>query len=407
MQSIQARSYLINSRDDKVRCQTVVDRYVDFARKCGSQGQYRHALEVLLPSSPIYDYLEGRIWRPDYTYIKVTEIIESEEKEAINKEIGQRRTRLGARIDQVTSDVKREVALKSQLEDLYRCIINWTDDDEIRRRYEEKLLDHAYETLAVLPAEDKAEKRSQVQKLAEGLVILKHPFALAWEVALEWNDIETVGEYDVGLLREFVELFAGNGLSRVLRAYLDCEISPFQMPTTSINSDGDAQGVGLETTTEERLLQMTEGIEDSTTSILAKRIMGEYYLYLEEYGAAADVIRRAQTQLTIQENLAGLPFGNTADALGIILATALVQYQTPRHHPEARELFDGILERKPACTSALIGVGLILEEEEDYEGAIKFLARALQKTPDVKIRAEMAWCRALVCDTDAALSELE
>lgn len=363
-----------------------------------------------MPSSTIYDYLEGRILRPAYTYIKIADMVENEEKELLNKEIGQRRTMLGAKLDQVTSEVKRELAQKSQLEDLYRCIIDWTDDDESRRHYEEKLLEHAYDTLGVLPAHEKAGKRDQVLALAEGIVILKHPFALAWRILLEWKDVEQIGQLDVGILREFIQLFPEDGLSKVLHGYLGSEISPFPKDpggAATGNSTEESQNTLPEPTIEERLLQMIEGLEDCESSILAKRIMGEYYLYLEEYGSAADIARKAQTQLSFLTALAGLPFQDTADAVDIILGTALVQYQAPRHHPEARKLFEHIMKRKPTNISALIGVGFILEEEEEYQDAIDFLTRALERTSDVKIRAENAWCKSLVGDVDAGLSELE
>ena len=360
-----------------------------------------------MPSSTVYDYLEGRILRPAYTYTKIADIVENEEKELLNKEIGQRRTRLGATLDQVTSEVKRELAKKSQLEDIYRCIIDWTDDDESRRHYEEKLLERAYDILGVLPAHEKADKRDQVQALADGIVILKHPFALAWKIVLEWKDVEQVGQLDPGVLREFVQLFPEDGLSKVLHGYLGSEISPFPKMATTEDSTEEPQNAMPESTIEERLLQMTEGLEDSESSILSKRVMGEYYLYLEEYGSAADTARKAQTQLSFLKAFAGLPFQDTADAVDIILGTALVQYQAPRHHPEARELFEHIMKRKSTNISALIGVGFILEEEEEYQDAIDFLTRALEKTSDVKIRAENAWCKSLVGDVDVGLSELE
>ena len=360
-----------------------------------------------MPSSTIYDYLEGRILRPAYTYTKIADIVENEEKETLNKEIGQRRTRLGAKLDQVTSEVKRELAQKSQLEDIYRCIIDWTDDDESRRHYEQKLLERAYDTLRVLPAHEKAGKRDQVQALAEGMVILKHPFALAWRIFLEWKDVEQIGQLDVGILREFVELFPEDGLSKVLHGYLGSEISPFPNMAVTEKSTEEPQNALPEPTIEERLLQMTEGLEDCESSILSKRIMGEYYLCLEEYGSAADIARKAQTQLSILKALAGLPLQDTADAVDIILGTALVQHQAPRHHPEARELFEHIMKRKPTNVPALIGVGFIFEEEEEYQNAIDFLTRALERTSDVKIRAENAWCRSLMGDIDAGLSELE
>ena len=149
--------------------------------------QYAKALETQLPTSPIYSFLEGRLPHPSTIYHRLAEIHEAAEKERINKEIGERRSRLGATLSGVTLDVKREVYGKSDLETIYQNCIDWTQDDELRRQYEEKLLLRAYDTLLVLPKGKKAEKRDQVMKLAHGMVIIKHPFPLAWQIDIEWR----------------------------------------------------------------------------------------------------------------------------------------------------------------------------------------------------------------------------
>lgn len=392
-------------RDDKTRCQSVVDKYVEFAKKYASRAQYKRALEILLPTGTVFEYLEGRIPNPAYTYIKVADISELEEKEYINTEIGHRRTRLGAKIDQVTVDVKREVFQGSKLENLYSCIIDWTDNDETRRLYEEKLLQHAYDVLAILEMSKKSEKRARVESLAQGLVILKHPFNLAWKITLEWKDAEEIKDLDSGLLREYMSHFPEDGLSKVLRGYLESDLSPFARPSTALEDD-EADNFTL-MTPEDRLILMTEGIADCSSSILAHRIMGEYYSYLEEYEAAATVAREAQNNIVAESNISGLGFSNSITAIEIILGTALVHYQAPRNHPEARSLFDAVLLCKPTQTSALIGVGLILEEEEDYGKAVSFLDRALKRTSDPRIKAEVAWCKVLNGDRENALYELE
>lgn len=51
------------------------------------------------------------------------------------------------------------------------------------------------------------------------------------------------------------------------------------------------------------------------------------------------------------------------------------------------------LKRKPQFTVALIGIGLVLEEEE-YEQAHNFLEEALkQDKSNGRIGAESAWCQ--------------
>lgn len=394
-------------KDDRTRCQTVIYKYVGDAKKYGSRAQLKHSMDVYLPGRPLYDFLEGSIPQPALTYAKIADIVEAEEKEKINTEIGQRRTRLGAKIDQVTADVKREVLESSQLEDLYGAIIDWTQDDEIRRRYEEKLLQRAYDTLATLPAHKKAIKREQVTKLADGLVILKHPYQLAWQIKLEWNDVEEIIDIDAGLLREYIEFFPDDGLNKVLRGYLESDISPFPKPTASANGESGDKDVSEPMSAEDRLILMTEGMEESASSILAHRLIGQLYLSLEENESAAATARQGLVSVSRESQISGITLRNHLDAISILLGTALVHFQAPRHHPEATELFEGILKRKSTETSVLIGLGLILEEQEEYSKAVDFFDRALRRSSDPRIKAEAAWCKAITGDNESGLQELE
>ena len=293
--------------DDRTRAQTVIDKYVDQARKHGTRQQTRQALEVMLPSSPVYGFLEGRLPHPSQTLTRVAAIVEADEKERINKDIGERRTRLGARLGQVTVDVKREVLGRSDLENIYQSIIDWTGDDEVRREYEEKLLRRAYETLLVLPAADKASKRARVEELARGMVIIKHPFLLAWQIALEWRDGSTLADWDVKVLREYVEFFREDGLSKVLSAFLGSELSSFPLEDLVEESD-DADADTPVLSAEDRLLLMTDGVEEKPESILAARLLGDYYLFLEEHESAVGISRAAIKLVEVEVRKTGLAF---------------------------------------------------------------------------------------------------
>ena len=394
--------------DERDKCQAVVDNYVKYAKQNGSQSQYRRALEVLLPYTAFFDYLEGRIWHPSLTYARIAEITEKEETEKINSLIGQRRTRLGAKLDQVALQTKREVWAYSQLEDLYGAIIDWADDNsETRRQTEEKLLRHAYDHLIALQGSDKTGKLVQVRKMAAGMVILKHPFPLAWSIVLEWKDIASLGDLDGSLLVDYNELFPDHGLSKVIRGYLSSDISPFPQ---EIREEHDRPEDGERRTpiiTDERLLLMTEGVDDSGESVIGYRMMAETYLALEEYESAVDISRKALKSLTKQSAVSGLSFVESKDAIDTCLGTCLIYHQAPRNHPEAQALFDGILKRKPFDNSALIGIGLVLEEQEHYDQALDFFKKALRSTSDMKVRVEAGWCEALNGDIESGLKILE
>lgn len=406
------------SSGERERCQELVDKYINLARKKGTRSQHKEALQLQLPTSSLYEVLEGRVPHPSHTYLRLIEIAESEEKEFINREIGERRTRLGAKIDQVTQEVKREAFQRNELDQLYQGIIDWSNDDEVRRKYEEKLLQRAYDLLTVLPVDRKQGKREEVLKMARDMVIIKHPFDLAWKIILEWQDVEDFSGWELGILKEYIEFFPEDGLSKVLQGFLTSDISPF--PKEEVVDDKETEEKNEETKEEtngevngelaaqDRLILMAEGLDLAPTSIIAHRIMSELYLKLEEYQSVVDIARRGLRNINDVVKLTGLALPHTTDAVNITLANALISYQSPRNHPEAKQLFEGILKRKPTSTSCLLGIGLILEVDEDFAEAVDFLERALQRdTSNVKIKGELSWCRALNGELEIGLQGLE
>lgn len=394
--------------DDAHRCQTVIDKLGGFVKQHGTSAQRKRALRVTLPGSPVYDFLEGRLPHPTLGYTRISEITEEEEAQRIKTEISNRRTRIGARVGQVTTEVKREVYTESELEDLYQQIINWTVEDEIRREYEEKLLLRAYDVLLVLPADQKAAKLDQVLNIAEGMVIIHHPFQVAWDLVLETRDFDNLQDLDANILREYVSLFADSGLGRILKAWLSSELCPFPPPKQPAGETSDKDEAPEILTAEDRLAMMTEGVNKAENSPFAYRLACDYFLYLEENETVVETSRAGLQVLSNQSTKLSLSLQNTRDALNSVLGTALVHYQAPRNHAEAKRLFEDILQRKPKLTPALIGLGLIFEEIENYGAAIDFLQQALGEDPsNVRVGTELAWCKALNGDNATAKDELE
>ncbi|KXT15518.1 hypothetical protein AC579_3381 [Pseudocercospora musae] len=390
--------------DDKHRAQSIIDKLTEFTKLHGTAQQKKRVLEVLLPEGPIYDALEGRIPHASHTLTRLAEITELEETQLISKEISEKRTRIGARVGLVTLEVKRDVFAKSDLESLYQQIIDWSQDDEVRRQYEEKLLQRAYDHLVVLPLDSKAVKLNQVLDLAEGMVIIHHHFRLAWDLVLESRDVDDLKDLDVGILREYVRHFPDSGLSKILRGWLTSELSPFP----ALPKEDEDEDYMVDISPEDRLLLFTEGLPAAEKSPFAYRLVSDYYLHLDEHESAADTARAGLKALASESSKLGLTLQNTRDAISAVLGTALVHHQAPRNHNEARRLFEDILARKSKFTSALIGLGLIFEETEDYQDAVDFLTRALNEDKgNVRVGTELAWCRALGGDYSHALTELE
>ncbi|KAJ4365524.1 Superkiller protein 3 [Neocucurbitaria cava] len=222
-------------------------------------------------------------------------------------------------------------------------------------------------------------------------------------------------DLDISTLRQFVDLFPTEGISKVITGYLSSGISKYPLTEDGDTRDGpdlSEGGVALTqdvpVSQEDCLVLMTEGVSEAEKSPLAHCLLGDYYLSLEEYESAVESTRRGLKYAAAEAKKTDLSFQKTRDALSSTLATALVYYQTPRNHPEAKEIFQSILKRKPQFTSALIGIGLVLEEEEEYEQAFQFLGKALKQDPsNGRIGAESAWCQALAGDYKAGLERLE
>lgn len=402
------------------KCRETVEKFIDYVRVHGDRLQYAEALGITLPESPLYHALEGLVPHPAKTYDTVAQITETEEKKRINTLIGERRTRIGAKISEVTVEVKREVWGKSQLAHIYHQLINWTNDDETRRIYEEKLLQWWHEWLLVSrPGQEKAQALQMVLKLALDMVIIKHPFRLAWDIAINWKDSPQIHDWDVNMLRDYCVFFPETDLYKVITGYLTSDISPFpkqapapagDMEASSEDESEDDDGGGVSMvplTDEDRLIMMSDGIA-TADSLLAYRLMGAYYEHLEEHESIAELMRKAFKHLSSEIAKTGLAFQHTADAFSLHLGTALVFWQSPRHHAEAKSLFDGVLAHNASSTPALIGVGLIYEEEEDYDDAIDFLERASQRDEsNLRVKTEAAWVKALKGDFEPARSELE
>ncbi|KAF2007972.1 TPR-like protein [Amniculicola lignicola CBS 123094] len=220
-------------------------------------------------------------------------------------------------------------------------------------------------------------------------------------------------DLDINTLRQFIGLFPADGLSKVLTGYLSSGISKYPLSAGTpdapdLSEGGVALTQDVPVSQEDCLVMMTEGILESKSSTLAHCLLGDYYLSLEEYESAVETTRKGLKLAAAEVKKTGLSFQRIRDALNSTLATALIYYQPPRNHSEAKDIFRGILKRQPQFTSALIGIGLILVEEEEYVEAIDFLEKALEQDPsNGRIGAEVAWCQALSGNYETGLSGLQ
>ena len=217
----------------------------------------------------------------------------------------------------------------------------------------------------------------------------------------------------IGRLRQFVHFFPEHGLSQVLTGYSSSQL--VQSPLRNAFEEGQAQresdaALKLRAPLPEAecLALITQGVEAFGSSRLAHCLLGEYYLFLEDYENAAKIARQGLKIAAAETQRTELDVRKTHQTLSTVLATALIYYQAPKNHPEAKEAFRAVLHHVPTFTPALAGMGLILQEEEHFDEAIDFFLQATTHDPsNGRTGAELAWCYALKGDYAAALGRLE
>lgn len=127
------------------------------------------------------------------------------------------------------------------------------------------------------------------------------------------NSAHDLLDLEIQTLRQFIELFPDEGLSKVVTGYLSSGLSRFPLRIESPDApDLSEGGVSLDQnvplTQEDCLVLMTEGIEDAKNSPLAHALLGEFYLYLEEYESAVETTRKGLRLVAIEAKRTDLSF---------------------------------------------------------------------------------------------------
>jgi superkiller protein 3 len=138
---------------------------------------------------------------------------------------------------------------------VYQKVIDWSEDAEIRRTFESKLLRHTWETLLVCSPEEKDMRRDKVWRVAHGMVVLNLPDELAWTICVDWRDFEMIGSqksykranisemYGVLFLQDLIRAIPQSGLAKVLSAYLKSDLSRF--PSEEPEDEDEESGVKM------------------------------------------------------------------------------------------------------------------------------------------------------------------
>lgn len=199
-------------------------------------------MKLELPSSSLSNFLEN-LPAPLTTLKRIADVLEEEEDEAIRREVDIRRTRLNAgSLEEVQRNVKMEVYSNSSLDAMYEEILSYSNDDNERRDYERRLLKHQHDRLRVVPLDQKPTLRSSLWEMAHGMVFLSIPELLAWQINIEWTDVELLDEFDPSVLQRCVGIFPSEGIAKLIQGYFKYRADQgYTVPVPSADSDDEVE----------------------------------------------------------------------------------------------------------------------------------------------------------------------
>ncbi|KAA1474268.1 superkiller protein 3 [Dentipellis sp. KUC8613] len=422
---------LFSKVDDCTKCAETIQKIVDLRRDKGSSAELTEALSLYLPESPFYSTLSS-LPQPDPTnptatstfasqsavhnslpiLEEIVSLIEREEKETIEREVSKRRTRLNAAgPEEIKREVGREVYGASRLPTFYHEILNHPNtSDDLRRLTESKLLRHKRQYLQALPTSGdndiKQKLMDEVQELVNGIVLLNIPDELAWVIYLDEQDAETIEDYGLSPMRQFMHLFPNTSMARLIQGY-------FLYNGIPLSEDEEDEGISSPLPDDETdpFDAILEAFSELSTSILAHRVLSSVYLWEVDYENSIAVAEVGLELVRRTVRASGKDLSKVKKAFNVTLATSLVQLYPPKHHARALRIIDEVLQQDPDNVQCLMGRGYILEHSCTWSEASNYFIRVIEllsEDTDDAIRAkeEHGWCRVQLGDLTGGAEQL-
>ncbi|WBW75001.1 Ski complex TPR repeat subunit Ski3 [Schizosaccharomyces osmophilus] len=417
-QSTEVLAYKLMEANESEKCLSFVKKYLDLVREQGSKPDQIKALSLLTPSQgQLYQFLEGRIEPVQSLYMQMADLQEFLDHDYYQREINKRKSRLGARLDQVIRDVEKEIMDNSPIENIYMEIINWSQDDEIRRLTETKLLYMYLKRLYASDSQGKPIWQNKVWELVQGMVTLHIPEPTAWTIYLEWQDHSNIDQLNSGEVTEFCTLFSENPLSKALAAIQKSDYWMETHPPEGSESDDspskqnenyDANQSKDNLLSQDQVLSiLTQAYQECPQSLLIAEVYTQYCVYLKEYTDVVQLSLSALNTLKKTESDTGLQYQELPYVLSLFLAIGYSHYEVPRYLLQAGELYKKVIAHVPDNYSALIGLAGVQMENEQYGDAAQTLKSVLRENPEDPCLSQLSWCYYMLGDLDKAMEQVQ
>lgn len=396
--------------------------YLDANNVKGNENLYEFYLRSILPGTELGELIGSSIELPSSTYKKLIDLKQTQVEKEVVARVSKERIKLGRLLNMEQKASLDAIAWSfyssTDLLKLYDAFLNICDDEELRKTYHEKLLKLKYELLKICP--DKEPLIKDIKQLAEDMIFLKTTSLFCWNLYFDWKDDESVFDLNEDLVIEYLQLFQNEGLGLVLFGFVMSDISPYNkdkiikalsgkevVPAkkgkdnespelenmANVIDDKDDDNSQLYLPQEEVLGVLLDGFGKAKGSVLANRIIVNYYIHLRQYHVASERCREGIKILADLQRSFGVDLKNTKENLLCCLATVYTYYEAPKNYTRAVQLYDKILSTNPDNVKAKVGKGLIYVERGELDEAKVLLEEIVRDYPNnLEAESEYYWC---------------
>lgn len=381
-------------------------------------------LRNLLPGSELAAIVGDSMGKPQDNIKKYLEITKAKEDKEVRDVVSKEKLKMPRTL---TPELKLRlyqmewsVRLKYHLTLLYQLLIDYCTDDDARRKYELDLMHYKYDLLKIVP--DKDQLLAEVKQMAEDFVFLDTDDSSIWSWNFDFQDPRSLSDLNVDQVLRFIRKFKTEGLGLVLYLYVKSDLCSFdknliqnvlqETSSSAAAEDNDADlEQALETTamladveneesedlsSADLLAIMMDGYSKCSNSMLAHRIICNYYLYLQEYDIASQKCAVVISSLADLQRTYGIELVNCKADILCLLAVLYTYHEAPKNYGRALHLYDSILKTDPKNRRAIIGKGLILVARRQLSEAKKILSEVIEIYPhDATALSEFGWCQVL------------
>ncbi|AGO12087.1 AaceriAEL281Cp [[Ashbya] aceris (nom. inval.)] len=389
----------------------------------------------LRPGMPLAEQLGRHLLEPQEALRRLLAKVNAREEREVARLVSRERLKLSKNDTDYTfklNSVAWQVYEGSPVDQLYEQLVNVIDDDTERRELEHQWLEYRIKLLAAMPREDKPAFYGQVKTMVDDMVLVDHDSVLAWRLHLEWQDYVSVHELDLERISMFVRKFPTEPLGTLLRAWICSKFSNYdanlfykmaygeteeRMTSHELDEAGEDLNPefanAVETGSKEKLsetevVQVLRDLQHLQKSILAHRIVSQYFVNIQEYEFALPYIKTGITLAAQAVRDLGAQLINAKRDLTLDYATVYTYLESPKYHSTALSLFDKLLADDPQNYRAKLKKSHILIERRQWQEAYDILKGVVDEYPDLyDAHSEFGWCQLHLGDAESALATFQ